>query len=70
MVEVVQGLLNNGNYIMKILPADITIALKLTKHGNDCITWLKKVIFMSFPDLRLANSRCRNLYFYVIIIHF
>jgi len=61
MIEVVQGLLKNGTYIIKTSPTDITFDLKLTQSGAACMNWLKKIIFMAFPDLRCCDMYCQEI---------
>ena len=49
-VEIVQGLLTDGQYTVKTSPTDLTFSFQLIK-GMESISKLKKIIFMAFPDL-------------------
>ena len=51
MIEIVQGLLSNGSYVVKAKPTDTTYDVRLTKSGTSCMNWLKRIVFMTFPDL-------------------
>ena len=51
MIEVCQGMLNSGTYVIKTLPTNVTFDIHLTKTGGSCMNWLKKIVFMTFPDL-------------------
>ena len=48
-VELVQGLLTDGQYTVKTSPTDLTFSFQLV--GAESISKLKKIIFMAFPDL-------------------
>ena len=61
MVEVVQGMLNSGSYVIKTSPAAITFDIRLTKAGAACMNWLKKIIFMTFPDLPTTDLYCQEI---------
>ena len=61
MVEIVQGMLNNGTYVVKTYPTNITFDLRLTKSGSTCVNWLKKIIFMTFPDLPTKDIYCQEI---------
>jgi len=50
-VDIVQLLLNNGQYTVKTSPTDLTFSFRLRKSGVESILHLKKIIFMTFPDL-------------------
>ena len=60
MVEIVQGMLNNGSYVIKTNPTDTTFDIRLTKSGSNCINWLKRIIFMTFPDLPTTDYYCQE----------
>ena len=51
MIEICQGMLNSGSYVIKTEPCDVTFDIRLTKTGGSCMNWLKKIVFMTFPDL-------------------
>jgi hypothetical protein len=55
MVEIVQGLLQNGSYIVKCLPTDMTFDFRHTQKGLESMNWLKRIVFMNFPDLNTAD---------------
>ena len=58
MIEIVQGMLNNGSYVIKTKPTDTTFDIRLTKSGSNCINWLKRIVFMTFPDLPTTDVYC------------
>jgi hypothetical protein len=60
MIEVCQGLLNNGTYTIKTQPTDLTFILHMKKSGNGGIDWLKKIIFMTFPNLQIKDVYCNR----------
>ena len=49
--EVVQGVLTDGTYVVKTLPTDLTFSFKLRQIGTASVSHLKKIIFMTFPNL-------------------
>ena len=61
MVEIVQGMLSDGSYIIKSHPTDIAFDVRLSKSGAACINWLKKIIFMTFPDLPTKDIYCQEI---------
>jgi hypothetical protein len=61
MVEIVQGMLNNGTYVVRTSPTDITFDVRLTKSGAACVNWLKKIIFMTFPDMPTKDIYCQEI---------
>jgi len=60
MIEIVQGLLCNGNYTVKMMPTGATFKLQHTQGGTESTEWLKKLIFMNFPDLKTGDYYCNN----------
>jgi exonuclease VII small subunit len=58
-VETVQGLLEDGMYVVKTCPTNLTFPFRLEKKGVESISYLKKIIFMTFPDLP-TNDVFRN----------
>ena len=61
LLENVQGMLNNGSYVIKTSPTAITFDIRLTKAGAACMNWLKKIIFMTFPDLPTTDLYCQEI---------
>ena len=60
MIEICQGMLNNGNYVIKAQPTNVTFDFRLTKTGEECMNWLKKIIYMTFPDLATNDYYCQK----------
>ena len=60
MVEIVQGLLTAGHYVVKTCPTDLTFDFRLTIQGTECMTHLKKIIFMTNPDLPCGDFYCQK----------
>ena len=60
MIEIVQGLLCNGNYTVKMMPTGATFKLQHTQGGTESTEWLKKLIFMNFPDVKTGDYYCNN----------
>lgn len=55
MCEIVQGMMEDGTYVIKCSPSDLTFPFRLRKNGRDCIAYLKRIIFMNWPDLPNSN---------------
>jgi len=51
MLEIIQGLLPNGSVIIKMMPTEATFGFELSTKGTKGMAYLKKLIFMTFPDL-------------------
>lgn len=60
MVEVVQGLLSAGQYVVKTCPTNLTFDFSLVSEGTDCMCQLKKIIFMTNPDLPCGDFYCQK----------
>ena len=60
MVEVVQGVLSAGQYVVKTCPTNLTFDFRLMTEGTDCMRQLKKIIFMTHPDLPCGDFYCQN----------
>lgn len=60
MVEIVQGLLSGGQYVVKTCPTNLTFDFRLTVQGTDCMTQLKKILFMTNPDLPCGDFYCQK----------
>ena len=54
MVEIIQFLLREGSYIVRTMPTDVSFDFKLTK-ADKCMNYLKKMIFMSNPDIETKD---------------
>ena len=55
MIEIVQAMLPDGNYSLKMMPTEVTFVLRHKQKGIECMNWLKKLIFMNFPDLETSD---------------
>ena len=51
MLEIVQSQLNSGSYNLKFKPTETTIDYRLSKNGEESMKYLKRLVFMNFPDL-------------------
>tara|TARA_B110000046_G_C12679028_1_gene267745 strand:- start:11 stop:376 length:366 start_codon:yes stop_codon:yes gene_type:complete len=60
MVEIVQGLLPAGQYVVKTSPTDLVFDFRLVAEGTDCMSQLKKIIFMANPDLPCGDFYCQK----------
>lgn len=60
MVEVVQGLLTAGKYVIRTRPTDLTFDFRLATQGTDCMSHLKKIIFMTNPDMPCGDYYCQK----------
>lgn len=54
-VDIVQLLLGNGTYTVKTAPTDLTFSFRLKNNGVESIDYLKKIIFMTYPDLPVVD---------------
>ena len=54
-VELVEAVLTTGDYIIKILPTDLTFPLQFTGGEKEPLQWLKKLIFINFPNLSVQD---------------
>ena len=61
MVEICEGMLGNGSYVIKAQPTDTTFDIRITKSGS--MDSLKKIIFMTFPKLPTNDYYCENIIF-------
>ena len=55
MIDVIQCQLNSGKYNLKFMPTQGTVEYKLSKNGPDCMKYLKRLVFMHFPDLPVRD---------------
>jgi hypothetical protein len=60
MLEIIQGLLPEGSFVIKTLPTNLTFQLHMAKSGVSSMDWLKKIIFMTFPDLPCGDFYCQK----------
>ena len=60
MVEIVQGLLSGGQYVVKTCPTNLTFDFRLTVQGTDCMNQLKKILFMTNPHLPCGDFYCQK----------
>ena len=54
MLEIIQGLLPDGSYMVKTMPTDVTFDFQLSTR-TESMKRLKSIIFMTFPDLTTKN---------------
>ena len=54
-VELIEAVLSTGDYIIKILPTDLTFPLQFTRDSKEPLQWLKKLIFINFPNLSVQD---------------
>ena len=58
MLEIIQGQLHADRYIVEMLPTEASFDFTLFTGGDDgskCMQYLKKLIFMTFPDLHTKD---------------
>ena len=60
MIEICQGALGNGTYSVTSQPTGLTVDVHLTKSGTSCMNWLKKIVFMSFPNIITKDIYCNT----------
>jgi hypothetical protein len=60
MLEIIQGLLPEGSFVVQTQPTDLTFHLHMAKSGISSMDWLKKIIFMNFPDLPCGDFYCQK----------
>lgn len=53
MLEIVQCLLRNGHYEVKM--AGHTFPLQFSQRTAECMQWMKKLVFVCFPDIRVRD---------------
>tara|TARA_B100001063_G_C16445135_1_gene395521 strand:+ start:90 stop:485 length:396 start_codon:yes stop_codon:yes gene_type:complete len=53
MLEIVQCLLRNGRYEIKM--AGHTFPLQFSQRTAECMHWTKKLVFACFPDIRVCD---------------
>lgn len=58
MIEIIQGLLKNSSYVMKIQPKDLSFDVVIEQDSTQCVNWVKKLVFMSCPDLTVKDMYC------------
>ena len=54
-IELVGAVLSTGDYAIKILPSDLTFPLHFTRDSKECIDWIKRLVFINFPDLSVSD---------------
>ena len=55
MIEIVQAQLPLGRYHIKFLPTDCTFDFRLSKGGEESMLYLKKLVFMNYPNLKTRD---------------
>jgi len=60
MLEIIQALLPESSFVIKTLPTNMTFHLHMAKSGTSSMDWLKKIIFMTFPELPCGDFYCQE----------
>lgn len=59
MVEIVAALLENGRYEIRV--NELSFSAVVDKTNPATLQWIKKLIFMNFPDLPVADVYCNKV---------
>ena len=54
-VELIEAILSNGDYTVKTMPSDLTFPFQFTRGETECVQWIKRLIFMNFPNLLVSD---------------
>lgn len=59
MVEIVSALLDDGRYEIKI--NEMIFSAVINKTNPTTLQWIKKLIFINFPDLPVSDVYCNKV---------
>jgi len=59
MVEIVAALLENGRYEIRV--NELSFSAVVDKANPATLQWIKKLVFMNFPDLPVADVYCNKV---------
>lgn len=59
MVEIVSALLENGRYEIRV--NELSFSAVIDKINPAALQWIKKLIFMNFPDLPVMDVYCNKV---------
>ena len=58
MIGIIQHLLSDGEYSVKMLPTDLTFKIQHRQRGDESMDKLKKLVFMNFANLKVSDYYC------------
>jgi len=58
MIGIIQHLLSEGEYSVKMLPTDLTFKIQHRQGGDESMEKVKKLVFMNFANLKVSDYYC------------